>query len=78
MVARLWPHPPSELDLSTHPVLDSSTRLSQVFLDSGLSHGLGAGQRSVGNGSPWEEWCIEENWNEPDQLPSGWRWPPQI
>lgn len=56
MVTRLWPDPPSELDLSTHPVLDSITRLSQVFLDSGLSHGLGAGQHSVGNGSPWEEW----------------------
>ncbi|MFE3444178.1 hypothetical protein ACFXNW_14200 [Nocardia sp. NPDC059180] len=55
-VTQLWPNAPAALDLSTHRLLDHATRLSHVFLESGFSQGLRAGERSVGNGLPWMQW----------------------
>jgi hypothetical protein len=53
LVTRLWPDPPGSFDISSHPVLDHSTRLADVFVDGLFVHGLELGERSIGNGPPW-------------------------
>lgn len=53
LVTRLWPDPPTSLDIRVHPVLDHSTRLALVFSDGLFAHELQPGRRSIGNGTPW-------------------------
>lgn len=55
-VTRLWPNPPAHLEVQSHPAFDQGTRLAQVFIDDGFSHGLTWGQRSHGSGPPRDQW----------------------
>jgi len=57
LVTRLWPDPPSRLDVRNHPVLDHGTRLAQYFIEDGFSHELTWEERSHGSGPPWNQWC---------------------
>ncbi|ANS31813.1 hypothetical protein R1CP_36035 (plasmid) [Rhodococcus opacus] len=57
LVTRLWPNPPSVLDLANHRVLDHTTKLTSVFRRSTAAIMLQAGQRCTGPAveTPWAE-----------------------
>lgn len=57
LITRLWPEPPTELDLATHPVLDPDaySALGRVFVCGGGGIGLQPGERlSAQRPWPWD------------------------
>lgn len=57
LVTRLWPDPPTKLDLATHPVLDpdAHSALGRVFVRAGVGVGLQPGERLSAQGPwPWD------------------------